>query len=249
MNDLPMLLGAGLLGGAMNAIAGGGSAVILPAMIAAGLPSVTANASCTVAMFPGNLLSVWAYRDGLRGWGGLSLGAMLTASLAGGGTGGLLLLATPSRTFDQVIPWLLLLATFALACGPRVALYLASRGTHIGRGPLLLAQFALAVYGGYFGGAVGIMMMAVWSLVDGGGVKAMNPAKTMMVSASNAIAVVAFIIAGAVRWPETLALLAAGMVGGYSGARLARRMAPDLLRVGTVLLTAAMTAYFFWRAL
>jgi uncharacterized membrane protein YfcA len=140
MHHLPLLLIAGFLAGAMNALAGGGSFVTLPALVLAGLPSVTANASSTVALFPGSLASIWVYRDGIaRPEGvlpGASIGALLATSLGGGFAGAVLLLATPSSMFDDIIPWLLLLATLALAFGPRVGLAL--RGiVRIGAAPLL----------------------------------------------------------------------------------------------------------------
>lgn len=242
-----MLVGAGFLGGAMNAVAGGGSFVTFPALVLAGLPSVTANASSTVALYPGSLTSTWAYREDLAGFGGLSLRALLAVSLAGGFVGALLLLSTPQAAFDAVIPWLLLLATMAFAFRRQAGTAL-RRLTGVGAGSVLAVQFLLGVYGGYFGGAVGIMMMAVWSLLGSADLKAMNPAKTLLVAATNTIAVVCFIIAGAVRWPETLAVLFAAALGGYVGARTARRMDQRVIRAGVISITAAMTVVFFVRA-
>ena len=242
-----LLIGAGFLAGAMNAIAGGGSFVTLSALVLVGLPSVSANASSTVALFPASLASSWAYRRDLSSIGAVSLRALLPVSLVGGALGSLLLLATPSALFDELIPWLLLLATLAFAFGQRAGLAL-RRLLSIGPVPLLLAQFLLAVYGGYFGGAVGIMMMAVWSLLSTVDIKAMNPAKTVLVAAANAVAVLCFIAAREVWWEETLVTLVAAALGGYAGARLARRLDPQWLRRGVLLLTVAMTVAFFVRA-
>src|ERR671933_398255 len=228
MNVL-LLIGAGLLAGTMNAIAGGGSFVSFPALVFAGVPSVAANASSTVALYPGSLTSAWAYRHGLRGFGGVSLRALLVASLSGGLLGAVLLLVTPQATFDAVIPWLLLVATLALGCGREAGAAL-RRVVRIGPRPVLLTQFLLAVYGGYFGGAVGIMMMAVWSLLDSADLKAMSPARVLLVGATNTIAVLCFIAAGAVRWPETLVMLVAAAGGGHAGARLAILTHPRLIR-------------------
>src|ERR1700748_1664310 len=114
MNSLLFVSGAGLIAGAMNALAGGGSFVSLPALVAAGVPSVQANASSTVALFPCGLASAWAYRDGLAPVGAASLRSLLIATLLGGVTGAVLLLSTPTKAFDVVLPWLLLLATLAL---------------------------------------------------------------------------------------------------------------------------------------
>ncbi|MBS0490361.1 sulfite exporter TauE/SafE family protein [Phenylobacterium sp. NIBR 498073] len=242
-----LLLGAGLLAGAMNALAGGGSFVTLPALIAAGVPSVAANASSTVALYPGGLASAWVYRQGLTQVCGVPIRPMLAVTLIGGLAGSLLLLWTPSSTFDVILPWLLLTATLALAFGPRLAPWL-QRHAQIGPGPILALQFALGVYGGYFGGAVGLMMMAAWSLLAGVDLKQLNPPRTLMVSAANTVAVVCFAIAGAVRWPQALMVALGALAGGYLGAHLGRRLDPRVVRAATIALSVAMTAVFFVRA-
>lgn len=247
MNTWVLLAGAGFLAGAMNALAGGGSFVTLPALMLAGVPSVSANASSTVALLPGSLASTWAYRADLTAMGGVSLRALMGMSLAGGFVGALLLLLTPLSVFNAFIPWLLLLATLVFAFGPRVGPLL-RRTLRIGPGPVLMAQFLLAVYGGYFGGAVGIMMMAVWSLLSPAELTTLNPAKTLLVAATNAVAVVCFIAAGKVWWPQTLALLCAAMLGGYLGARAAQYWAPQRLRTGVSILSALITLAYFLRA-
>ncbi|KQW73387.1 hypothetical protein ASE17_10735 [Phenylobacterium sp. Root77] len=242
-----LLLGAGLLAGAMNALAGGGSFVTLPALIAAGVPSVAANASSTVALYPGGLASAWVYRQGLTEVCGVPIRPMLIVTLVGGLAGSLLLLWTPSSTFDVVLPWLLLTATLALAFGPTIAPWL-QKHARLGAGPILALQFGLGVYGGYFGGAVGLMMMAAWSLLAGVDLKQLNPPRTLMVSAANSIAVLCFVIAGAVRWPETLIVGAGAIVGGYLGAHLGKRLDPRMVRAATIALSVVMTAVFFVRA-
>lgn len=246
-NELLLLAGAGLLAGAMNALAGGGSFVTLPALIAAGVPSVTANASSTVALYPGGLASAWVYRQGLSEICGVPIRPMLAVTLVGGLAGSLLLLWTPSSAFDQILPWLLLIATLALAFGPRIAPWL-QRRIQVGNGPILVLQFLLGVYGGYFGGAVGLMMIAAWSVLAGVDLKQLNPPRTLMVSAANTIAVLCFVAAGAVRWRETLILGAAAIVGGYLGAHLGRRLPPKIVRGATIALSVFMTALFFIRA-
>ncbi len=247
MTSLLMVLLAGLVAGAMNALAGGGSFVSLPALIAAGVPSVQANASSTVALFPGGVASVWAYREGLEPVGPASLRALLVATLAGGATGGLLLLSTPSQTFDVVLPWLLLLASVALSFGRRVGEWLRRRCRVTPR-VVLIVQFFLGIYGGYFGGAVGIMMMAIWGLLDSRDLKSLNGSRTLMVSAANAVALVIFIVAGAVRWPQTMVMLIGAAVGGYGGAEIGRRAPARLVRGVTVVVTILSTAAFFLRS-
>jgi hypothetical protein len=231
----------------MNALAGGGSFVSLPVLIAAGVPSVQANASSAVALFPGGAASVWTYRDGLGPVGPASLKALLVVTLLGGGLGGALLLSTPSRTFDAVLPWLLLVACIALAFGRGVGEWLRRRW-RISPVAVLIVQFGLGIYGGYFGGAVGIMMIAVWGLLDSRDLKSLNGPRTLLVGAANAIAVLIFVAARAVQWAQTLAMLTGAVIGGYGGAQIGRRAPPRIIRAGTLLLAAFITVLFFVRA-
>jgi hypothetical protein len=238
MSHFILLCLAGLLAGAMNAIAGGGSFVTFPALVFAGLPPVVANASSTVALFPGTIASSWAYSQDFIDVGNIRLRWMVPVTVAGGGCGAVLLLVTPTHLFDQVIPWLLLLATLTFAFGARAGEVL-RRAVHVGPAVLVLMQFVIAIYGGYFGGAVGLMMLAAWGLLTASvNVKAMAPARTLLVSAANGAAVVLFVAFGVVRWPETLALLAGAVAGGYGGAWIGRRLP----------LTASITVVFFRRA-
>nr|WP_294529421.1 sulfite exporter TauE/SafE family protein [uncultured Rhodopila sp.] len=249
MTDLHWLylIAAGLLGGSMNALAGGGSFVTFPALVLAGLPPIAANATSTVALFPGTLASTWAYRKDLGGIAGLSLRVLLPISVAGGLVGAVLLLVTPGAAFDRVIPWLLLLATLTFAGGRNFGAWLRRR-VRIGRVALLAIQFVLGVYGGYFGGAVGLMMLAVWTLLDSIELKAMAPARTLLVSAANGMAVLCFAAAGAVWWLEGLAMMASTIAGGYYGARFASHLPPAVLRGFVILLSACVTAGFFVKA-
>jgi uncharacterized membrane protein YfcA len=244
METIVLTCAAGVVAGAMNALAGGGSFVSLPALIAAGVPPVQANTSSTVALFPGGLASAWAYRDGLGPVGTVPLRALLATTLCGGLVGAVLLLRTPSSAFTFVLPWLLLVASAALAFGRRIGEALRARWRIHGHA-VLAVQFALGVYGGYFGGAVGIMMLAVWGLLDSRDLKHLNAPRTLLVSAANAVAVLAFIAAGAVRWPETLAMLAGATLGGYGGARIGRRAPPGVVRAVTLCATAGITLAFF----
>jgi uncharacterized membrane protein YfcA len=257
MDQTALLALSGFAAGAMNALAGGGSFVTFPALLLAGLPSVVANASSAVALFPASLASAFVYRSAGFGLSSAlptgSIHRLLATSLAGGMVGAVLLLATPTVIFDRIVPFVLLLATLALVFGPRVA-----AASHpimriglmrIAGAPLIAGQFLLGIYGGYFGGAVGIMMMAVWSLFGAGDLKAMNPAKTLLVAATNAVAVLCFIAAGAVWWAPTAVVLVAAVVGGYAGARLGRCLSPGIIRTMVTLTTAAMTVAFVLRSL
>lgn len=247
MTELLLVAAAGFLAAAMNAAAGGGTFVTLPVLVFVGLPAQAANIASTIALWPGMVASAWAYRPDFKPFGDVSLTALLVTSLAGGAAGALLLLFTPATTFDAAVPWLLLLATLTLAFGRTVGDALRSR-LRIGPATLLIVQFVLGAYGGYFGGAVGIMMMAAWTLLSTADIKAMNPVRTILVSATNGIAVLCFIVAGGVWWRETLAMLVGATLGGYGGARLARMLDPKHVRIGTILFTTAITLAFFLRA-
>jgi hypothetical protein len=247
MTSLLLLCAAGVLAGAMNALAGGGSFVSLPALIAAGVPSVPANASSTVALYPGAVASTFVYRDALGKVPGLPLRAALVVTMVGGLLGALLLLWTPSSLFDRALPWLLLVATLMLAFGPRLGPALKA---HWQAGPrlILTIQFVLGIYGGYFGGAVGLMMMAVWSLLAESDLKLLNPPRTLLVTAANTVALICFIIAGAVHWPQTLALGLGAAVGGTFGAVLGKRLPSAAVRMATLTLAILITTTFFVRA-
>jgi uncharacterized protein len=247
MNSYLLIFGAGLLAGTMNALAGGGSFITLPALIAAGIPSVQANASSTVGLFPGTAASTWAYREGWGPIGQVALRPLLLVTLTGGAIGACMLLWTPSRTFDVLLPWLLLIATLTLTFGRQLGDWL-RRSRHIAPWVVLTAQFALGIYGGYFGGAIGIMMMALWGLLDSRDIKSLNAPRTLLVTAANAMAVLIFIGAQAVRWRETLVLLVAATIGGYYGAVVGKRIPSALIRGGTLLIACCITVVFFARA-
>lgn len=247
MGTLLLLLGAGFLAGTMNAVAGGGTFVTLPAMIFAGLPSTIANASSTTALVPASLASTWAYREDARPVEGVSIPLFLCVSVVGGLIGALLLIWTPTSTFDRLIPWLLLVATVAFTFGRRVGAWLRARYA-IGQGVMLTLQLALSIYGGYFGGGVGIMMLAAWSLLIHTDLRILNPIRTLMVAACNAAAVVCFVIARQVSWPQTLTVLAGALAGGYLGARVCRRLPEALLRGAIIAIAVVMTVVFFVRA-
>jgi uncharacterized membrane protein YfcA len=247
VSPLLLVAGAGLIAGMMNALAGGGSFVTLPALIAVGVPSVTANTTSTVALFPGQITSTWAYRDGLGPIGPVSLRSLLLATFLGGVIGALLLLRTPITAFDVILPWLLAIATLTLTFGRQLGEVWRRRWS-IGAPLVVVVQFGLGIYGGYFGGGVGIMMMAVWSLLSDRTLKSFNAPRTLLVCAANTVAVFIFIAANAVRWREALVMLAGAIVGGYCGANIGRSAPAGIIRVGTLLLSVGITLVFFLRA-
>jgi uncharacterized membrane protein YfcA len=214
----------------------------------AGLPPTVGNASSTVALFPATLASSWAYRHDVRPLEGVATTALLMLSLAGGLIGALLLIWTPERAFTRIVPWLLLAATIALASGPRLGEALGSVGLRMGRSSLLIAQFILGIYGGYFGGAVGLMILAVWTMFTRVELRSMTPLRILMVAAANGVAVICFAVSSNVRWRETLVVMAGGIAGGYLGAHAGRRLPAPVLRALILTITIATTAGFFLRA-
>lgn len=248
MPESLMLLAAGFVASAMNAVAGGGSFISLPVLVAVGLPSTVANASSSVALVSGGLTSAWAVRKDLVDVGPFKLKTLTIVSAMGGLVGAILLVVTPTRMFDIVLPWLLLLATTMLAFGARLRDLLARRDLHVGPRLGLTLQFLVAVYGGYFGGALGLIMLAVWTLFTEQTPKTVMPSRLLTGSAANVAGIGCFILAGFIAWRETLWMLAGSVGGGYLGARVGRRLPAGLVRALVLTVTVVTTAVFFWRA-
>jgi uncharacterized membrane protein YfcA len=242
-----LLFGAAVLGGLLNSVAGGGMFIIFPALVFTGVPSIIANASSTLAVIPGILVSAWAYRADFRAAEeNFPFVAMVVVSVVGGIAGALLLLLTPQRTFDFVIPWLLLLATLLFIFGLRIAPAL-KRVFHIGPVTVVLIQFFIAVYGGYFGGAIGIMMLATWTVFGLTNIHMMNANRTLLGAAANIVATALFIFAHKIWWPQTLVMLVGTVAGGYAGAHWARKANPKVLRACIAVISVAITIAFFLR--
>jgi uncharacterized membrane protein YfcA len=239
--------GAGLLGGAMNALAGGGTFATMPALIGLGLPANIANATSNVALLPGAATSAWAYRDELAPVGGLSVRLLSVITFVAGLVGSALLVLTPSSAFDFIIPWLLLLGFVVMAFGRAASDWLRAR-VAIGPRTLMGAQTLLGIYGGYFGGGVGLMTTAVYGLLAGAHPRSLFAIRTLMLAIANLAAAFVFVAAGMVRWGECVPMLAGAVAGGWIGAHIGKRLPPGLVRIWTLLVTAATTAVFFVRA-
>ncbi|CBS88871.1 conserved membrane protein of unknown function (plasmid) [Azospirillum lipoferum 4B] len=235
---------AAFLAGAMNAVAGGGSFLTLPALIYAGVPPVAANATGTVALLPGYASGVYGYRQDLAPVGNLSLPLLSVVSLVGGLAGAGLLLVTPDSVFRGIVPWLLLLATGLFAFGTVLAQRLRSLGLH-GNGAMMGTLFAVSVYGGYFNGGLGILLLAQLSLFGMTDLNAMNGLKNLFSAVLTAIAVVAYAAGGAVEWPKALLMTVAAVAGGYVGARVGRKIPKPVLRAGIIAVGLVMSAVFF----
>jgi len=242
---------AGALGGALNAVAGGGSFIAFPALLFTGVPPIPANATNTIALWTAAAASGGAYRERLDVPRRVMI-PLLAVSLIGGLGGALLLLKTPAHTFMRVLPWLTLGATLLFAFGKKLAGGRASVLEHKATGAALvgatLFQLVVAVYGGYFGGGMGIVMLAMLAVLGMTDVHAMNALKSVMAFVINGVAVVTFIVARAVYWKHGIIMIAGGILGGYVGAHYALKLPQSWIRVFVVLTGAGMTVYFFWKS-
>ena len=231
----------------MNALAGGGTFATLPALIALGLPANVANATSNVALLPGAATSAAEYRDELEPVGGMPVLTLAAITFVGGLAGSVLLVLTPTRAFDYIIPWLLLVALGVMLFGPGASESLNRRVT-IGRTTLVSAQSLLAVYGGYFGGGVGLMMTATYGLLAGAHPRSLFAVRTLMLAIANFAAALVFVSVGLVRWAACGPMLLGAIVGGWLGAKLGKRHSPRLVRIWTLRVTAATMLAFFVRA-
>jgi uncharacterized membrane protein YfcA len=242
---------AGVLGGALNSVAGGGSFIAFPALLFSGVPPIPANATNTIALWTGAAASGGAYRKRLDVPRQVMI-PLLTASLIGGVTGAFLLLRTPANTFMRVLPWLTLGATLLFAFGKKIAGGRRSVIEHeTSAGALMgatLFQLCVGVYGGYFGGGMGIVMLAMLAALGMTDIHAMNALKSVMGSVINGVAVVTFIIAGAIYWRHGIVMILGAIAGGYLGAHYAMKLPQVWIRWFVVLVGAGMTVYFFWKS-
>lgn len=242
-----LLAGAGLLAGAVNAVAGGGSLISFPALLAAGYPPVTANVTNTVALFPGYAGSVAGGRLELGGQGA-RVRTIGVTSVIGAVGGSVLLLTTPSDVFRAVVPFLILLACGLLMLQPRLARVVQSR-TVSGRGdrsPTLQASVLVAaVYGAYFGAGLGVLLLGVLGIFLAEQLRRINALKNVLSLVINAVALIAFGIFGPVAWEAVLVVAATSLAGGFLGARLASRIPSALLRAGVVLYGVAVSILLF----
>jgi uncharacterized protein len=249
--QMVILFVAASAAGAINAVAGGGSFISFPALVLAGVPPIIANATNATALWPGSVASVGAYRRELAVQRqGIVLFSAI--SLVGGLLGALILLRTQERTFEQLIPYLLLLATVVFAASPwisRLTRRSDGRGRErpLRRVAVLLLYFAIAVYGGFFGAGLGILTLAVLGLLGLENIHEMNALKTLQASLVNGIAVAAFVVAGVVQWPAAIVMTAGAILGGYGGAAIARRVSPQIVRWIVIAISVSLTLYFFAR--
>ncbi len=235
----------------MNSVAGGGSFFSFPALLFVGLDPKIANATNTVALWPGSVASVGAYRRELHTQ--RDAARMLSGiSLIGGLLGALLLLITPSDVFEALLPYLMLGATLLFTFSPRINKLVHRSQEHPvsltdSRPRSLLLQGLISVYGGFFGGGIGILMLATLGLMGLDDIHEMNALKTLLATLINGIAVLAFVAARVVAWPEAIVMAVAAIIGGYGGAALARRIRPQVVRSFVMVVGFVLSGYLFIR--
>lgn len=227
--DGVVLAASAAVAGVVNAVAGGGTLLTFPALLATGVPAVAANATNTVALFPGQLASSFAYRAHLVDERRRAL-VLTVPSLLGGIVGAWLLLSLPERSFEVAVPWLILFACVVLAFQGQLKLVVA-RARHANHpAALWIAQLLISVYGGYFGAGIGILMLAAMGILIPSSIQHANALKVLFSLLINAIAAVIFVAMGAVRAPEAALMAVAAIAGGFLGARLAQRLPPAGMR-------------------
>jgi uncharacterized protein len=256
---MPWVVVASFLAGTLNAVAGGGSFLSFPAMLAVGLGPIQANATNTVALWPGQLTSIAGYRDEVRRHKSLAW-KMALAGLVGGSVGALILLHTPATTFIHLVPWLLLFAALVFAFSePAMKLIQrrkqgmkdvqAAAEANVARNfwPLVIATTVVCFYIGYFGAGAGFLIISLLSIFGFQDLNEMNAMKVVSTTLANGMACVLFAFSGKVEWRYCLAAMVTCAIGGYLSARVAQRLNPRLLRAMVVVIGLGMAGYFFWK--
>jgi len=244
---------AALLGGALNAVAGGGSFLCFPALILSGAPSAAANMTSTVALWPASLSSVSAYHTEIRGKRKEFL-PVLAASLLGGIIGAVVLVHLPGSTFEKFVPFLMLFATLVFSLGrplmQRFRQQVAASGVKPGTSGIVawFIQLLIAVYGGFFGGGIGMLMLALLTLQGMESIHQMNALKNLLSACINGVAILIFVGVGGILWPQAAVMMLGGLLGGYAGASYARRINPAWIRLIVSICGFGITALFFARA-
>ena len=249
---IALLFSAALIAGALNSIAGGGSFLSFPLLLFLGVPSVQANATNTVALWPGTLASTGAYRKSLSCGLLRRILPLALSTLIGSLIGAWLLLHTRQRTFDKLVPWLLLSGTLLFSARGRVTKWVS--GSHAGDGPsrgsvvwITLLQGLLGIYVGYFGAGVGIVMLPVLVLMGIDNLHSMSGVRSLVITCGNAVAIAVFIAARAVLWPIAAVMALGAIVGGYAGAYVAQKLQPKTVGYLVIAIGFGMSAVFFWR--
>jgi uncharacterized membrane protein YfcA len=252
MGRFIFLFSAAFLAGVLNSVAGGGSFISFPALLFTGIPPIVANATNTAAIWPGTVASSVAYRNAFTMEAKRLFPALIVTGIIGGVVGAKILLSTPPATFMKLVPWLLLGATLLFAASRRITAWIRAHQHGGGNSRKwmaagLLLELLIAIYIGYFGAGVGILVLALLAALGVDDIHAMNGLKNIFVSLVNGVAIVVFVWNGAVLWPQTLVMLAGSTIGGYGGAFYAQRMKAEHVRWLVIAVGLGMSLYFFIR--
>jgi uncharacterized membrane protein YfcA len=232
--------------GAQNALAGGGSFLILPTLMFAGLDARAANITSCVALFPAQIATGWTGRALAGGTNGLSLRTLFALSIVGGAIGAAILLVTPAAIFARLVPWLVMFATLVFAWGSFFRKG-GDEAKHVGPFGAASAQLLISIYGGYFGGGIGFLMVAALTFA-GQGARVASATKNVLAGVMNASAVLIFLFSPDLHWHEALATSFGAIIGGVLGARALHHIDEKLLRVLVVTIGAALTIGLFYKA-
>jgi uncharacterized membrane protein YfcA len=244
--SLAILFVASIWAGAQNALAGGGSFITLPSLMLTGMDARAANITSTVALFPAQLVTGFTGRAYAESPQGLSFAALFVICLVGGALGALVLLWTPPGVFAKLVPWLVLFATLLFAWGGLLRKAPEPGEAHLPPWAAAAAQFLIAVYGGYFGGGIGFIMMASLTMA-GLAVRNAGAAKNILAGVMNASAVAIFLFSGDVRWLQALVTAIGASFGGWAGALMLTSVNETLLKLGVVAIGLALTVGLFLR--
>jgi uncharacterized protein len=247
MTALIILFIAAMWAGVQNALAGGGSFITLPSLMLTGMDARAANITSTVAMFPAQVVMGLTGRADAESPPGLTMRTLFVISLIGGALGALILLATPPTIFARLVPWLVLFATALFAWGSFFRKPPAPGETHLSSRGAAVMQFFIAVYGGYFGGGIGLLMMAALTMA-GLAVRKAGASKNILAGVMNASAVAIFVFSRDVHWPQALITAVGGSIGGWSGALMLKRVNEKVLKAAVVAIGVALTIGLFWTA-
>ena len=239
------LAAAAFFAGILNTVAGGGTFLTFPALVYTGLPAVAANATSAVAVFPGYLGGAVGFRSELAKFDRRKLWKIVALTALGGLIGSLLLLVSSNQAFSVAVPFLLAFATLAFAFGEKIQAWIKNRRAEREEG--FVGIFLVSVYGGYFNGGLGIVLLALFSLWGMRDMNAMNGLKSGLSFVLSAISVATFALAGLVAWPQALVMMVAATLGGYAGAPIARALPRSLVRAIVIAVGAIMSVIFFAR--
>lgn len=246
MIEYLILAAAAFFAGMLNTVAGGGTFLTFPALVFTGVPPVAANATSAFAVFPGYLGGALGFRKEIAAYDRKRLMKIVAFTAIGGLAGSLLLLVSSNEAFSVVVPVLLAAATLAFAFGPRIQAWASRRS--VGKPEGAFGTLLVSIYGGYFNGGLGIVLLALFSLWGMRDLNAMNGLKNALSFVLSGISVATFAAAGIVAWPQAVLMMVAATVGGYAGAPVARALPASVVRTIVIAVGASMSALFFWRA-